>query len=166
MGGQSQGAGHAAYLGQTKKLMGAVMISGPQDECTDGPEGTKFWIDTDYMTLNKYTAFASGDEPSYTSGLIGANWNKMKEAGAVTWGEPADVGFAPTSTCGGKEHCSTALDDSVPFIKKTSGEKQYLYGITVWPAIARPDACAKSLKGGKTNKKGKKGKGSKAPKRS
>ena len=163
--GHSQGAGHAAYLGQTKELMGAVMISGPQDECIECPEGTEFWIDHDYMTLNKYTAFASGDEPFYMNGVMGDNWNRMTEAGAVAWGEPTDVGFAveavdacasplvthveyaPTSTCGGKEHCSTSLDDSVPFIKRTDGEKQYLYDLTVWPTIARPGACAKSSKG-------------------
>mmetsp|Transcript_19038 Transcript_19038/g.37861 ORF Transcript_19038/g.37861 Transcript_19038/m.37861 type:complete len:401 (+) Transcript_19038:282-1484(+) len=183
--GHSQGAGHAAYLGQTKELMGAVMISGPQDECIECPEGTEFWIDHDYMTLNAYTAFASGDEPFYMNGVMGDNWNRMTEAGAVTWGEPTDVGFAveavdacasplvthveyaPTSTCGGKEHCSTSLDDSVPFIKRTDGEKQYLYDLTVWPTIARPGACHKSSKGGKAGKKGTKGgKGSKAPKRS
>merc|ERR1711957_783646 len=56
--GHSQGAGHAAYLGQTKSLLGAVMISGPQDECVNCPEGTKFWIDDAYKTKNKYTAFA------------------------------------------------------------------------------------------------------------
>jgi len=155
--GHSQGAGHAAYLGQTKKLMGAVMISGPQDQCMECPKGTEFWIDDDYMTLNKYTAFASGDETAYD--LIATNWNRMKDAGATTWGEPTGVRFAleavdacasplvsrvkyaSTSTCGGKEHCSTAIDDSVPFIEMTTDEKQYLYDITVWPAIARPDTC-------------------------
>jgi len=155
--GHSQGAGHAAYLGQTKELMGAVMISGPQDECVECPKGTKFWIDDDYMTVDKYTAFASGDEPAYKNSpyTIGVNWDRMKEAGATTWGGPTNVGFAleavdacasplvsyvkhaSTSTCGGKEHCSTALDDSVPFIEMTTGEKQYLYDLTVWPALAR-----------------------------
>lgn len=179
--GHSQGAGHAAYLGQTKELMGAVMISGPQDECIECPEGTEFWIDNEYTTVNAYTAFASGDEPFYMNGIMSDNWGRMKEAGASAWGEPTDVEFAveavdacasplvsfveyaPTSTCGGKEHCSTSLDDSVPFIKKTTGEKQYLYDLTVWPTIARPDSCAKSSKG-KGGKKGKKG--GKNPKRS
>ena len=60
--GHSQGAGHAAYLGQTKNIKGAVMVSGPQDECIDCPVDTTFWIDVPYVS-KKYTAFASGVEP-------------------------------------------------------------------------------------------------------
>ena len=45
--------------------------------------------------------------------------------------------YAPTLTCAGKHHCSTALDDSVPFIEKSNGEKLYLYESTVWPSILR-----------------------------
>lgn len=84
------------------------------------------------------------------------NWQRMSDAGATRWKDPYDVKFATdseeeypvcdaplytnvryaaTSTCGGKEHCSTAIDDSVPFIEKTDGDKLYLYEIGVWPAI-------------------------------
>ena len=31
--GHSQGAGHVAWLGKTKAILGGIMISGPQDEC-------------------------------------------------------------------------------------------------------------------------------------
>ena len=155
--GHSQGAGHAAYLGQTKLIKGAIMVSGPQDECTGCPE-TKFWIDEPYIS-KRYTAFASADEPLV--GVMKDNWNRMIAAGATTWqtDHVIDVGFgvdtsslketvckgpiltsvipASTSTCGGKEHCSTAIDDSVPFIEKGNGDKQYLYDINVWPSIAK-----------------------------
>lgn len=150
--GHSQGAGHAAYLGNTKEILGAVMISGPQDECTDCAAGTKFWIDDDYKTHHQYTAFASADEPLYP--LMTDNWARMKDAGANNWGGPTDVDFglsrvhacasplvsslkfANTTTCGGKEHCSTAIDDSVPFIEKSNGDKYYVYEEYVWPSIA------------------------------
>jgi len=153
--GHSQGASHAAYIAQSTKTKGAVMISGPQDECIDCPENTPFWIDNDYVT-KKYTAFASGDEPFF--GLMKENWDRITATGATSWeeGQVTDVEFAvdrkidvckaplvsyvkyaPTSTCGGKEHCSTAIDDSVPFVEKSNGDKLYLYDLVVWPFIAR-----------------------------
>ena len=63
--GHSQGSGHVAYLAQTKNINGAVMISGPQDECIDCPEGTTFWIDELYASSpdTPYTALAQGMEP-------------------------------------------------------------------------------------------------------
>jgi len=154
--GHSQGAGHAAYIAQTKKIRGTVMVSGPQDECTDCPAGTKFWVDKPYLT-SKSTAFAHGEEPLV--GVMKNNWSRMTQAGGSTWNtdEVADVGFAtdktkvnvcaspllttvkyaPTTTCGGKDHCSTAIDDSVPFLEKSGGEKKYLYELVVWPYISR-----------------------------
>jgi len=158
--GHSQGAGHAAYLGQTQNIQGAIMVSGPQDQCIGCPVNTSFWIDEDY-TSKKYTAFASGVEPLV--GVMQDNWNRMTDAGATTWTRtsPKGVGFAidrdidgkelapcdgplltyiipaSTSTCGGKEHCSTAIDDSVPFIEKSNGSRKYLYENSVWPSIAR-----------------------------
>jgi len=167
--GHSQGAGHAAYLGATKKILGAVMISGPQDECIDCPVDTEFWIDGEYKTKTQYTAFASGDEPLYP--VMTNNWLRMKEAGATNWGEPTDVDFAltpvdacasplfthvqyaPTSTCGGKEHCSTAIDDSVPFIIKSTNETYYLYDRYVWPALASAECKSNEMKSKKSNKK-------------
>ena len=89
------------------------------------------------------------------------NWNRMIAAGATSWQTDfiTDVGFAvdasplrkavcagplltsvipaSTSTCSGKEHCSTAIDDSVPFIEKGNGDKQYLYDINVWPSLVK-----------------------------
>jgi len=166
--GHSQGAGHAAYLGQTKSLLGAVMISGPQDECVNCPEGTTFWIDDAYKTKNKYTAFASGDEPMYA--VQAENWSRMTEAGATKWKDPTDVNFAigdvsacdsplftnvkygAASTCGGKEHCSTAIDDSVPILEKSNGDKCYLYGVKVWPSLVTGVSTCKSSKGAKDSK--------------
>jgi len=175
--GHSQGAGHVAYLGKTRKILGGVMISGPQDECIDCPADTKTWIDEPFMTRNAYTAFASGDEPLYN--LQTENWGRMTTAGAVNWGEPTsidfgldpvnacdplftNVKFGNTSTCGGKEHCSTAIDDSIPFLEKTDGEKFYLYEKHVWPSITTQyssEACGKK----ESAKKGAK-KASKSPK--
>ena len=156
--GHSQGAGHAAYLGQSRPIKGAIMVSGPQDECIDCPVNTPFWIDDSYIS-KKYTAFASADEPLVD--VIKDNWNRMTAAKATTWQTDlfTDVDFAvdtnklkrtvcdsplltsivpaSTSTCGGKEHCGTAIDDSVPFIEKTDGDKLYLYDINVWSSIAK-----------------------------
>jgi len=159
--GHSQGAGHAAYLAQTKPIQGAIMVSGPQDECINCPEGTNFWIDGSYMS-SKSTAFASAVEPLYD--VMKDNWKRMTDAGATTWTvrdntvrtngvgyafpDTLDVCDAPyhtyitpatTSTCGGKDHCSTAIDDSVPFVEKSNilNTKRYLYANSVWPSIAR-----------------------------
>ena len=38
-----QGAGHAAYLTKAEMLHGVVMIFGPQDECTNCTDETKYW---------------------------------------------------------------------------------------------------------------------------
>jgi len=178
--GHGQGAGHAAYLGQTKSLLGAVMISGPQDECVNCPEGTKFWIDDAYKTKNKYTAFASGDEYMYT--VQAENWSRMTEAGATEWKDPTDINFAiddvsacdsplftnvkygATSTCMNREHCSTAIDDSVPFLEKSDGDKCYLYGVKVWPSLVTGVSSCNSLEGAKGANSAKTAKAGKAPK--
>lgn len=159
--GHSQGAGHAAYLGNTKKIKGAIMVSGPQDECIDCPLETKIWIDKKYKS-KKYTAFAYGQEPLLE--VMKNNWKRMTVAGATTWNEGVinDVDFAvnddydpcegplvsnimpaSTSTCGGPGHCSTAIDDSVPFIKKWNNETLYVYAINVWPKIVKENKRCK-----------------------
>jgi len=158
--GHSQGAGHAAYLAHKKKLMGASMISGPQDQCLNCPEGTEFWIDSKFKTKKVFTAFASADEPFYTDGVMTDNWKRMSAFGdspsvsdidfAVNYKPKqackgpllTSIKYAATSTCGGKEHCSTAIDDSVPFIEKTDGSKLYLYD-DVWAALANANKCSK-----------------------
>jgi len=154
--GHGQGAGHAAYLGQTQNIKGAIMVSGPQDECISCPANTSFWIDGPYIS-KKYTAFANGKEPLI--GVMKDNWNRMTVAKATTWEKNVFKGVnfalntkrlavceapfltfikpASTSTCGGQEHCSTAIDDSAPFIEKFNGNKRYLYEDNVWPSLAR-----------------------------
>ena len=171
--GHSQGSGHVAYLAQTKNINGAAMISGPQDECTGCPEGTAFWIDEPYASSpdTPYTALAQGMEPLLS--VMENNWKSMKTANPdINWvttdpqstefglkTTPADayasplftnVTYADTSTCGGKEHCSVAIDDSVPYIKLVDDETFYLYEATVWPSIMK----AASMKHTKTSKKG------------
>lgn len=191
--GHSQGAGHAAYLSKTEQLHGAVMISGPQDECIGCPDGTTFWIDEEPQESNVdsfYTALGHGSEPLFPQ--MKDNWMRMKAADpSMNWdtAEPSNVGFAlkteysdacitplqtdvkfaATSTCGGKEHCSTAIDDTVPFLELSDGSsKYYVYEASVWPALleganhARP--CKyEGPKGGKP-KGGEKRKGSKGGK--
>jgi len=44
---------------------------------------------------------------------------------------------ASTSTCGGKEHCGTVIDDRVSFIEKIDDDKIYLYDINVWSSISK-----------------------------
>lgn len=158
--GHSQGSGHVAYLAQTKNINGAVMISGPQDECIGCPEGTAFWIDEPYTSSpdTPYTALAQGGEPLFS--VMENNWKSMKTANpGINWAttDPkstefglettpddayasplfTDVNYADRSTCGGKLHCSVAIDDSVPYIKLIGNETLYLYEITVWPSILK-----------------------------
>eukprot|EP00587_Corethron_hystrix_P008287 CAMPEP_0113330126 /NCGR_PEP_ID=MMETSP0010_2-20120614/21399_1 /TAXON_ID=216773 ORGANISM="Corethron hystrix, Strain 308" /NCGR_SAMPLE_ID=MMETSP0010_2 /ASSEMBLY_ACC=CAM_ASM_000155 /LENGTH=326 /DNA_ID=CAMNT_0000192525 /DNA_START=126 /DNA_END=1107 /DNA_ORIENTATION=- /assembly_acc=CAM_ASM_000155 len=182
--GHSQGSGHVAYLAQTKNINGAVMISGPQDECTGCPEGTAFWIDELYASTSDtpYTALAQGQEPLFP--VMEDNWKRMKatnpsinwitadpqstDFGLMTTAHDAyasplftDVTYADTSTCGGKEHCSVAIDDSVPYIKKSDGETFYLYEASVWPSILKAGSgLTGKNKRGKI-KKGKRSKGGK-----
>jgi len=188
--GHSQGSGHVAYLAQTKNINGAVMISGPQDECIGCPEGTTFWIDELYASSSDtpYTALGQGDEELLS--VMKDNWKCMKAANpSINWSmtEPQSTDFgldttpedalksplvtdvipSDTSTCGVKAHCSVAIDDSVPFIEKTDGEKCYLYEVSVWPSILKAGSSTKAPKGSKAHKaaKGQKSrKGSKAPK--
>mmetsp|Transcript_19029 Transcript_19029/g.39085 ORF Transcript_19029/g.39085 Transcript_19029/m.39085 type:complete len:419 (+) Transcript_19029:81-1337(+) len=162
--GHSQGAGHAAYLAQTKKTAGAVMISGPQDECLDCPSGTKFWIDEDFTT-SAVTAFAHGDatetflEP--TLPIMKDNWSRMASSGTVSFSYPlnvvdtADYGsydvcetpivssIAPStmSPCGRKGHCATALDDSAPTLEDTSGNNVYVFALDIWSSVADVHKC-------------------------
>lgn len=168
--GHSQGAGHVAYLAKTEMLHGAVMISGPQDECIGCADGSKYWIDDGPYASSRasYAALGHGNEPLFS--VMSDNWGRMQAAagGGMNWetAEPADVGFAldtdvadglrsplrtdvqyaATSTCGGKEHCSTAIDDSVPFIETFTGKKLYLYEATVWPSLLM--AASKGQGGG------------------
>ena len=162
--GHSQGAGHAAYLAQKFELPGAVMISGPQDECIDCPEGTSFWIDNPYNT-KAVTAFAHGDasqsflEPSLP-GMID-NWNRMAKTETLSWTYPVEVVdtgsyttydvcktpitsfLAPSamSPCGRKGHCSTALDDSAPTLNNTMGESVYVFALDIWTNVADVAKC-------------------------
>jgi len=101
--GHSQGAGHVAYLAKVQHLRGAVLISGPQDECVNCTDGTKFWIDEGPNQLYRqyhditdddriptsaatsYTAFAHVDEPMLD--VIGDNWKRIKQShpSSVNW---------------------------------------------------------------------------------
>jgi len=165
--GHSQGAGHAAYLAQTQRIAGAVLVSGPQDaaECEACTAETKFWIDEDFKTA-KVTAFAHGDssksflEP--TLPIMQDNWSRMAKSGTVTWSDPIEVvdtgdygrydvcktpivsSIKPsiTSPCGRKGHCSTALDDSAPVLEtSTVGENVYIFGLDIWANVADVGNC-------------------------
>ena len=184
--GHSQGSGHVAYLAQTKNINGAVMISGPQDECIGCPEGTTFWIDEPYASSpdTPYTALAQGMEPLYP--VMENNWISMKTANPdINWvttdpqstefglkTTPDDayasplftnVTYADTSTCGGQLHCSVAIDDSVPYIKLVDDESiYYLYEATVWPSIVKAASRKHTKKSKKSSKSSKKSKKTKA----
>lgn len=157
--GHSQGAGHSAYLAATQDVHGAVLVSGPQDECEDCPEGTKFWIDEKFKST-KITAFAHGDatesflEP--TLPIMEDNWARMG-----VWDKPLmvknvddyvhyDVCKTPivskiapsaTSPCGRKGHCATALDDSAPVLANTDEKNVYIFAMDIWSTIADVDKC-------------------------
>merc|ERR1712127_818070 len=130
------------------------------DECLSCPSGTTFWIDEGPYTSQGaiYTALGHGNEPAFD--LMVQNWGRMKKAEpSINWNVTnptnvrfarettvkdacnaplqTDVAFAKTSTCGGKDHCSTAIDDSVPFIETFQGKKYYLYEKSVWPSLLK-----------------------------
>lgn len=157
--GHSQGAGHSAYLAATQKVHGAVLVSGPQDECEGCPEGTKFWID-DKFKSTKITAFAHGDSSASdlepTLPLMEDNWARMG-----VWHEPLMVknvddyihydvcktpivsSIAPsdTSPCGRRGHCATALDDSAPVLANNNGDNVYIFAMDIWSTVADVDKC-------------------------
>ena len=166
--GHSQGAGHVAYLAKVQHLRGAVLVSGPQDECVNCTDGTKFWIDSDpdithdHRIPTSYTAFAHVDEPMLS--IMGDNWKRIKDSypSSVNWisAEPwniqsmfhteisdaysypllTSIPYANTSQCDIKEHCSTMVDDSAPVLESDDGSRFYLYEASVWPAIIKA-AC-------------------------
>jgi len=167
--GHSQGAGHAAFLANILPIAGAVMLSGPQDECLNCAEGATFWVDEPFMA-SKMTAFAHGNSTKgYETGLpvITDNWNRMAKTGTVSFSypveavdtgsydtsydvcktpivtflEPADITPDPIKPCGSKGHCSTALDAHAPVLENTSGENVYVLGMNIWPAVAGVTMC-------------------------
>lgn len=132
------------------------MIAGPQDECIECPEDTKLWIDeanhAHACGSSFYTALGHGPEPLFD--IMKDNWMRMKASDDSInqlSAEPSNVDFALKTeysgackaplvtdvkfTCGGKEHCSTAIDDSVHFVEKSNGDKLYLSKETVWSSI-------------------------------
>jgi len=160
--GHSQGAGHAAFLAQTKTIHGAALISGPQDECLGCDSNTEFWIDEEFET-DTVTAFAYGDasedflEP--TLPLMEDNWKRMN-----VWPSPMEVknvdtsfgnydvcktpivssiAYQPTSPCGRKGHCATALDDSSPVVYTAANDEDpiYLFAMNIWPKVTDVDSC-------------------------
>ena len=78
--GHSQGAGHAAYLAQTKAVHGAVLLSGPQDECVGcSAHDVSFWVDGPFKTTS-ITAMAHADDADDyepTLGIIQSNWERF-----------------------------------------------------------------------------------------
>ena len=78
--GHSQGAGHSAYLAATKDVHGAVLVSGPQDECEGCPDGTKFWIDEPFkstktqLLLTEMHQRVSWNLLSQSWKIIGPEW--------------------------------------------------------------------------------------------
>ena len=64
--GHSEGAGHAAYLAKTKITSGAVIISGPQDECIGCTDGTNFWIDDDTYNTSSTSFWVKMDSLAFS----------------------------------------------------------------------------------------------------
>lgn len=149
--GHSQGAGHAAYLARTRAVHGAVLLSGPQDECVGCAVETSFWVDGPFHTT-AIAAFAHADDRNEyepTLPIIQSNWARFgtfPSTNPFTIGTEAfDVCRSPiltslrpasTSSCGRKGHCSTALDDSTPFLENTFGGASKIYGIDLWRSLA------------------------------
>lgn len=149
--GHSQGAGHAAYLARMRAVRGAALLSGPQDECVGCATDTTFWVDGPFNST-AITALAhadDGDEYEPTLPIIRSNWARF---GTFPSTDPVDIGTASydvcrspivtslrpasTSSCGRRGHCSTALDDSTPFLETTFGEAIKVYGIDLWRSLA------------------------------
>lgn len=154
--GHSQGAGHAAYLAQTKAMHGAVLLSGPQDECVGcSAHNASFWVDGPFKTTSITALAHADDRDDYepTLGIIQSNWerfgtfsNKPVIIGIADFDvcqSPVLTSFKPalTSSCGRRGHCSTALDDSTPFLENTFGEVTKIYGVDLWRSLVDLDKC-------------------------
>ena len=62
-GGHSQGTGHAAWLAQTTRLRGAVLLSGPQDQQhNDTLPDPKFWINAKEWATTRVSAMCHEPE--------------------------------------------------------------------------------------------------------
>jgi len=161
--GHSQGASHTAYLAQTRKLAGATLLSGPQDECQNCPSNILFWIDREFST-KKVTAFAHGDDhqdEEPTLPIMKDNWKRM--TGVLWYKNPFEVinivsssggGYdvcrnpivstiaaSDTSLCTRKGHCSVGPDQSTPYLNTTFGEIIPLYSLGVWSDLAKAGQC-------------------------
>lgn len=159
--GHSQGAGHAAYLARKKAVHGAVLLSGPQDECIGCASDTVFWVDGPFNTT-AITAFAHADDRDDYEPTIPIIQNNWARFGTFQSTDPVNIGTqafdvcrspiltslrpASTSSCGRRGHCSTALDDSTPSLDNTFGEATKIYSIDLWQSLAVD--LAKCDKGG------------------
>jgi len=100
--GHSQGASHASYVAGKKDVKGALLFSGPQDQC--GSQGAAgFWPP---QQPRIYGCF-SKDEPA--ADVVRSNSATFK-SGSVelnTQGKTLGISCAPP------DHCATAVDDQL-----------------------------------------------------
>ena len=136
--GHSQGAGHAAYLSSTRPVLGAALLSGPQDTAA----GASLWLSRSENAGARRRILISAheecgpspiDRVSYCSenrllrnaarmGIQQRNWRNwtlgMKTASLFeASGGGVVVSYAaPTSTCtvSRRYHCTTAFDTCAP----------------------------------------------------
>lgn len=107
VGGHSQGAGHAAYLGRIRKLARVGLLSGVYDQYTkDGVKTPSAWLDGAKLTDN-YCYFGFGNEKEYPNlngfASLKQSWVAlgMTTSGPVTSvddeGDPPTTVHAPTN---------------------------------------------------------------------
>lgn len=157
MSGHSQGAGHTGYLAQTTALAGAVLLSGPQDECINcaaGPDN--LWLSQPWAT--KHVKAAAHINES-ASDVIQANWRNM--VNTLEWpAEPTDIGatalvpppygaalsevpYNPAYNYGRPFHVSMAGDMAIP-MTTVEGKQVAVYSLALWPALFADPPAAES----------------------
>jgi len=106
--GHSQGASHAAYVAQQRKLHGAMAFSGPQDACGDNGAAWASAVPDNHTEL-LFACFAT-DEPGQLN--IERNMNIMTQITRLDM-ENRHVSHGDGSWCAPPEHCATAVDDQL-----------------------------------------------------
>jgi hypothetical protein len=88
VGGHSQGAGHAAFLGKLVTLERVVMFSGTADP-GPGPDGRALWLSFPNVTpADRFYGFTHTADPLASQAAVLSGWRQL---GLATFGAPVSV---------------------------------------------------------------------------
>jgi len=107
--GHSQGASHAGYIAFRRNIMGALLLSGPQDACDD--EGAK-WAEEAAFRMDDRNIFGcyAMDEPGKAA--IERNLEFMTQVTQVDI-TGRSTSYGTGAWCAPSTHCATGVDDQL-----------------------------------------------------